>query len=162
MSENTEGKVPEPKQEMSFSERRATLKAQMAELDRVERTTGRTGAVPNTSKQRMLDYGKEQAQHPNKRLRWLTLANKDKMESRKANGYEVLPVAEGGRQVGNLVLGAISREEYERRVADMEKRDRELLSVHNRDIDAEAEAVAKFLRDKIGVDIRAEDIIIKG
>jgi hypothetical protein len=84
------------------------------------------------------------------------------MESRKANGYEVLPVSEGGRQAGNLVLGAISREEYERRVADMERRDRELLSVHNREIDAEAEAAAKFLRDRFGMDVRAEDIIIKG
>lgn len=166
MSEELEGKVTESKQEpapeMSFTQKRAALKEQIAELDRVERTTGRSGAIPNTSKQKMLEYSEEQAMHPDKRLRWLTLSNKEKMESRKASGYEILPVSEGGKQVGNYVLSAISREEYDRRVAEMTKRDRELLSAHNREVDAEAEVAAKYLRDRFGMDIRAEDIIIKG
>jgi hypothetical protein len=134
----------------------------LARLDRLERTTGRSGAVPNAPKQQMLDLSDLKAKHPDKHLRWGTLANPEKMQSRLADGYERLSAADGGKQLGNLVVLALPRAEAERRIKDLEAKHKERLEAHNREVEAAAEATAKYLRDNYGFSVKPEEIIVRG
>lgn len=137
-----------------------TLDEMKADLDRLERTTGSSGAIPLTPKAQLLDATDVQSQHADKRLRWVNTQNAEKAQLRQAQGYERVPVAEGGRQVGNLALFALSKDEYNRRVADVERRNKERLSAHKTDVEKIAEGVARELRDRHGISVKAENILI--
>lgn len=139
-----------------------TLKEIQQKLEHVERTTGSSGAIPNTPKQMLLDASDVQAKHPDKRLRWCSTANNEKMLRRKAEGYEIVPVSEGGKTVGNMVLMGLSREEFERRVRRIEARNKELLDAHNHEVEQVADGVARVLRDKYGLKVNPNDIIVRG
>ena len=162
MTENSAPKSEPVQQKPSAADAKAEVKNTTEKLERLERTTGRSGAVPNAPKQMLLEAPDAVAQHPDKRLRWGSLSNPDKMEVRKAEGYERLPVSEGGKQVGNMVLLALPREEYEARVRRILEENERRLTLHNHEVEAVAEQVAKVLRDKYGLRIPAEDIIIRG
>lgn len=137
------------------------LKEFAKKLGRVEAKT-HAGARSRQPKQSLLDASDVQAQHPDKKIRWSSLANPDKMEIRKHEGYERLPVSEGGRQVGNNVLMALSKEDYDHRVAEQKKVNEQRLKQHNREVEEMAEQVAKVLRDQHGKSVSADDIIVKG
>lgn len=134
---------------------------QMKKLESVERTTGSSGAVPLTPKAKLLDAAEAESMHPGKRLRWVNVQNVEKTQLRQSEGYERLPVAEGGRQVGNLALFALPRQEYDRRVADVARRNNERLSAHKNEVENMAESVARALRDNHGIRVDAERIIIR-
>lgn len=120
------------------------------------------GADVLTPKQALLDASTVQDKLPDKRLRWVNLRDAQKVESRKAEGYSFVPPESGGRRLGDeLALMEIPRERYERKVARQEQMNKERLEQHNREMEAVAESVAKILRDKHGVNINAERILVK-
>ena len=141
------------RREMTDTEKRAKIKEMQADLDRQERTTGQSGAVPNASKQQLLDATDIVDARPNERVRWVNVGNPEKAQLRQSQGYERIPLAEGGRQVGNLALFSTSRENYERRVDEVNRVSKERLSAHKKDVEKVAEAVVRELRDRHGINV---------
>lgn len=148
---------------MANTPAQAKIEEMQAALSREEAKTGRSGAIPNTPKARLLDASDVQAKKPEKHFRWLNQKNSDKMMMRtEVEGYERVPVAEGGREVGNLVLGQIDKDKYLARKAREERENQQRLKSHEADVQREAEGVARHLRDKHGINVRAEDIMTRG
>lgn len=136
-----------------------TVGEMQASLDRLERTTGSSGAVPLTPKAQLLDAREVESNHKDKRLRWVNVQNAEKAQLRQAQGYERVPVAEGGRQVGNLALFALPREEFVRREAAVERQNKDRLSAHKSEVERMAESVARELRDRHGISVSTEKIL---
>jgi hypothetical protein len=155
MAEKDEKDLVKP----SPAEAKAAIEGMQEKLNQVERTTGRSGAIPRTPKQKLLDASDVQAARPNKRVRWVNLKNAEK---RTGDGYERIPVADGGRQAGDLALFELDRPEYDRRVAEQKARNKELLRSHETEVERMADEVAKVMRDRHGLSINAEDIIVRG
>lgn len=137
-----------------------TAKEALERLKREEKITGRSGAVPLTPKQQMLDASEVQSAMPDKHVRWVTLRDPNKMAQRKAEGYTILPPTEGGKSIGDeLVLMAIPRDLYEQRVARQDAENRRRLNQHNREWEALAENQARILRDKHGITVSPEQLM---
>lgn len=143
-------------------EKRDKLEAQIKELELMERKGGRSGAVPRDPKQLLLDATAVQDRPENKdrHIRWINVGNSEKAEVRKHDGYQILSEKDGGRRVGNLALAYLPRKEYERRVAVVKRANKDRLEAHNREMEEQAEAVARLLRDK-GLEVDAGDILVK-
>lgn len=130
---------------------KAELENEIAKLDAIERTTGSSGVVPSMPKKHLLNIDDAQKQNPNQRIKWVNVNNKEKYELRKANGYEPIPIAEGGRQVGNLMLHKLPREEYDRRVEEIKRINKDRLSSHKTEVEQAAEGIMRELRDHHGI-----------
>lgn len=139
-----------------------TLKELQESLDRQERKTGPSGAVPLTPKQALLDASDLADAHPDRHYRWLNTGNAEVIRLRRQEGYERVPESEGGRQVGGLGLFVQSAERHRERTEAEARLHKERLSQHNREVESAAETVARHLRDKHGLNIKAEDILVKG
>lgn len=126
-------------------------------LDRVEATTGGTGAIPNTPKATLLDATSVQAKMPDKRIRWVNIADASKVTGRVTEGYERVPESEGGRQIGNLALFRVPAEVHARKVRAIEEQNERRLHAHKAAVEQVAESVERTLRDKHG--IRAKVLI---
>lgn len=118
------------------------------------------GARTLTPKQAMLDARDVEARHPDKRIRWLNMADKDKIQSRQLDGYVRLGSEEGGRQLGDMALFAIPRDLYVERVKRKEKVDRERLEAHNREMEQVAEAVVEYLNSR-GYNVSRDRILVQ-
>lgn len=130
-------------------------------LGRQEQTTT-PGAELLTPKQRLLDAREVQSKNPDTRVRWVSLKNPEKMQSRVAEGYEVLPPEKGGRRIGdNLVLMGISKEKHEARVAREQKLNQVRLNQHKDEMARIADAVARELRDRHGINVNPERILVQ-
>lgn len=120
------------------------------------------GADMLTPKQSLLDAREVQKKNPDLRVRWVSLRNPEKLQARQAEGYQALTPEQGGRRLGdNLVLMGIPRERHEARVARQERANQERLKQHNRDMEAIVEAVARELRDKHGISVKPERILVQ-
>lgn len=143
------------------AQKKAELKEMSDKLARLEKTSGGSGAVPFTPKQALLDPGDVVTQNPDKRFRWVNVNNAEKAQQRTAQGYERVGHAEGGRQVGNLALFAIPRQVYEQRVAAIKEMNERRLSAHKTEVEQMAVSVARELRDRHGIKVDAERILIQ-
>lgn len=131
----------------------------LARLKRQEKTTGRAGAVPRMPKELMLDASEVAAQHPDRHFRWLNKVDKNKMSSRKADGYTILPESEGGRSLGDdMVLAYIPKEQAEQRVAQQNQENDRRLNSHNTEWAQQAEATARMLQDQYGIKVSPEKL----
>jgi len=154
----------QPKETPSKAEVIAKIQAMKAELKRLEASTGSSGAVPNTPSAMILDANGVQASHPEKRLRWVSV---NKAQRRQMEGYVRVPESElpegfGTAARGNLILMMLPREKYEERVAEIKKRTQERLTMHVKEMENEAEALSKYLRDNRGIKMSAEEILLRG
>lgn len=151
--------------EVVDKEKRESAIAEAAEfekhLESVERTTGSSGAIPLTPKAQLLSVGDLVEENPDKHYRFVNVGSSEKAELRKASGYERVPAAEGGKQVGNMALFAIPRREYEKRVDAIKEANKERLSVARNDMERAAESIARELRDRHGINVDAERILIR-
>lgn len=131
----------------------------IAKLKRTEATTGRSGAIPRMPKQMLLDVGDLPEKHPDKHLRWVNKSDKNKILSRKMEGYTELPVSEGGKSLGDeMVLMAQPRELYEQRVARQKEENQRRLNSHVAEWQGQAEAAARTLRDQYGIKVNPEQL----
>jgi DNA-binding transcriptional MocR family regulator len=131
----------------------------LARLKQQEATTGRSGAIPRMPKEMMFDASDVEAKHPDKHFRWLNMADKNKMASRKVEGYTILPESEGGRKLGDdMVLASIPREQFEQRVARQREENDRRLNSHTKEWSEQAESAARILRDQYGIKVSPEKL----
>jgi len=149
-----------PTTPLTDTQKREQALEQEAALKRQEEVTGRSGAVPNTAKRSLLDASDVQRKFPDRHFRWINVGNSDRAQLRSAEGYVVLPESEGGRRVGNLAIAYIPRQLYERRIAEIKKRTEARLKSHRPEVEQMADAVAKELRDRHGIDLGTKGILI--
>jgi hypothetical protein len=147
------------KETISKAEAKARIAEMQKELEAIERKEGRSGAVPLGPKGKLLEANEVEDALPHKRLRWVNI-NSDKAQIRQNTGYERVAIGDGGRQVGNLALFAIDRQEYERRVELQAEVNRKRLEAHKAEVSEMAESVAKLLRDRHGVNVNPRDFMI--
>jgi hypothetical protein len=145
----------------SKAEVMAEIKARMDELNRLEATTGPSGAIPRSTKAILLDKTEAEAKNPDKRIRWVNLANQEKALLRTVvQGYVRLPEQQGGRQVGNLVLCALPRDVYEERVEQQKKIQAERLSAKVTDMEEAFEGIARLFQDRYGMKLDVKRLLI--
>ena len=133
-------------------------------LDRIKRQESRTipGADVLTPKQRLLDASDVQSKHPQSRVRWVSLRDPMKVQARQADGYEILSTEQGGRRLGDeSVLMACPRETYEARVAAQDRLTQDRLNAHKYELERAVEGVARLLRDKHGLDVDLDRLMIR-
>lgn len=150
---------PEPNQ-VSKTEAIRNIKEQMAALERLEKKTGPSGAMPRATKAMLLDATEAVAKNPDSRVRWVNVMNTEKAQLRVLSGYKRLTEEQGGRQVGNLVLFAIPREVYESRVAELKKLHQDRLKSHRTEMEQAAENLAKYMRDNHGISVDVSRLLI--
>lgn len=144
------------------AERPDTAEEVLAKLRRVEATTGDSGAVPNTPKSHMLDVSQLQKDNPQYRYRFANLKDQSKVERRQNDGYEVVPTAEGGKRLGSeLVLMRQPQDLYLRKQKSLKQKHDRLLNSHVEEMEQVAESVAKVLRDRYGIQISRDRILVQ-
>lgn len=131
-------------------------------LDSLKRVEDKevSGLRQSTPKQRLLDASDVQKKFPQKRVRWVSSTFSEKMESRKMEGYEVVPEKDGGRRVGGLVLMFCPIEVHKERVRSIERLNAERLQLHTREMQGMAEGEARRLRNQHGIKVDAKDLLI--
>lgn len=140
-------------QEKTAQDRKAELDQMISKADRLERTTGRSGAVPLSTKADLLDAREIQERHPDKHLRFVNVSDDQKVQSRKAMGYTRLPSADGGKEIGRLALFSMDREVHDERVASVKQLNKDRLEAHKSEVEQVAESISRELRDRHGIDI---------
>lgn len=132
-------------------------------LDRLKRQEDKSmpGASVLTPKQSLLDASDCQKQNPDLRVRWVSVKNADKALARRMEGYEIIPEAKGGKRLGDdLVLMGISRSKYESRIKEQERLNKARLTQHKSEMTALAESLARQLRDRHGIDIDVDRLLV--
>lgn len=133
-------------------------------IDKIKRQEDTTiaGAGLLTPKQRLLDANDIQAKMPQSRVRWVNLRDPMKIQARQADGYQIIPSEEGGRRLGDeQVLMACPRENYEARVEQQHKTNEARLYAHKQEFERAVEAVARMVRDKHGLDVDVNRLMIR-
>lgn len=119
------------------------------------------GLKLRTPRQRILDAREVQARHPDKHVRWVNIKDPEKAEARKEDGYQRLTSEEGGRQIGDqAALFAIPKERADAKRAEIKAENTSRLDAHKAAMHRAAEEGAKALRDKTGLNVSAERLLI--
>lgn len=119
------------------------------------------GLKLRTPRQRLLDAREVQAKHPDKHVRWVNIKDGEKAETRKEDGYRRLTSEEGGRQIGDQgALFAIPKEQAAEKRAEIKAENLSRLDAHKAAMMRAAEEGAKALRDKAGLNVSAERLLI--
>lgn len=134
-------------------------------LDRGEKTTGRSGAVPRSPKQRMYRIDKLKEANPDKHYRYVNIADDEKAQARLDDGYKPVSEAEAEKHGVRAEIGSTRLMELPRNVADARRREidettKHRLKAHERDVREAIEGVAKELRDKHGLNIPVERLLV--
>ena len=132
--------------------------------DRLKRAEEKTvvGANVLTPKQALLNADSAKERHPDKHLRWVSLRDPMKVQAREAAGYKVLSTEEGGRRLSDgLILMGCSKEVYEARVKQIEDLNEQRLNHHRNEMAAAVEGVVRVLRDKHGINVDLNRILVQ-
>lgn len=134
-------------------------------LDRTEKTTGRSGAVSRTPKQRMYDIDKLRAAHPDKHYRYVSIEDDEKAQARLDDGYKPVSEEECAKYGVRVSLGTtrimeLPKEVADARRAEIDKRTRSRIKASKTEVRQEIEGVARELRDKHGLDIPVERLLV--
>lgn len=136
------------------AEKRAELEKLEKELKRQEEISI-AGAAVLTPKQSLLQVPASSKNHPKNKdyhLRWVNMRDPQKAQNRKVMGWERVPESEGGATIGDeYALFRIPKQRREAIVAGFEAENKRRLQQHERDLENEAEAVARVLKDKFGI-----------
>lgn len=135
------------------------VKDLLKELNRLEAKTGGSGAVPNATKSDLLDLSEIAAKHPDKVVRFVNVANPDKVSRRLKKGWTKLAEGDGGKQVGNLAVFAIDKATILGYRTAKKIHQKNLLVQFKAEDHAMAERMAKVLRDRHGIDIDPKRLI---
>lgn len=95
-------------------------------------------------------------------LRWVNTSVPEKVQTRKLEGYEVVPDSEGGRRLGTeYVLMRIPEEKAEAKRKMLKERGRVWLAAHKNDMQKTAAEVAKILRDQYGFTSSEANLLVE-
>lgn len=136
----------------SRADKLISIRKQREELDRLERTTGSSGAVPLGPKAAMLASDLPE-KNPDKHYRWVNVKNPEKAMGRIAEGFTKVAEGEGGRNLGGLALFEIPRSKYDERIARQDKLAKDRLNMHKDQAHQMAESLSRELRDKHGIKV---------
>lgn len=119
------------------------------------------GLKIRTPRQRVLDAREVQAKHPDKHVRWVNTKDAEKAEARKEDGYQRLTSEEGGRHIGDqAALFAIPKEQAAQKRKDIQDENAARLDAHRASMQRAAEEGARQLRNKAGLNVSAERLLI--
>jgi hypothetical protein len=144
---------------------RQTMKEQLAALKRQEAKEV-PGAPTLELKGDLLDARALEKQNPDKYYRYLNTANKDRMPRRvHQEGFKPVDEKEASAagvnsRVGNLVLSEQPREIHDRRVEAQNRENERRLRAHEKHMQQVAEQVSKTLRDKHGIDVPVDRLLV--
>ncbi len=141
------------------------LIAAREERERLGRLEQKTvpGAETLVSKGILLDPREALANPKNKgfKLRWVNTTLPEKVQSRKLEGYEIVPESEGGRRLGTeYVLMRIPEVKATARKKMQQEKGRVWLAAHKNQMEQQAAEVAKILQDKYGFGAKEAQILI--
>lgn len=137
-----------------------TAKEQLDALNRVEAKTI-PGAPVRTPKETMLDARDLEVKEPDKHFRWVNITDPNKVQTRLLEGYERVPESEGGRSLSDVALFKQPREKFDERKAREAKLTREREHAHVHEVEQAVEGVARFLRDRYGIRVDPNRMIVK-
>lgn len=154
--------TPTPQDEKSVMDRIIEARQAKEGLEREEAKTV-PGAPTLMSKSILLDPKKAKA-HPANRamhLRWVNRSAPEKVESRKLEGYEVVPESEGGQTLGSeYVLMRLPADKAEAKRRALREKGRVWLAAHKSQMEKTAAEVAKILQDQYGFTSAEADILV--
>lgn len=119
------------------------------------------GLQIRTPRQRLLDAREVQAKHPDKHIRWVNIKDPEKAEARKESGYTRLTSEEGGKQLGDqMALFSIPKEQADQVRKDIADENQARLDAHKAAMRRAAEEGSRALRDKAGLNVSADRLLI--
>jgi len=141
------------------------IQEQIDALNRVEATTVH-GAPSRTPKAQMLDATALEKKNPDKYFRYVSTTDPGKPQARRAEGFTRADAKEAASvdvkvEVGPMVLMSQPREKHEARVAHQTAVGKARLEQHNKDVEAQAEAIVRELHDRHGIDVPIERFLVK-
>ena len=167
MPEPTKGPAQPPakEDEKSAVVAKEAIRQLASALERAEKTTGRSGAVPRQPKQRMYNIDKLKEANPDKHYRFVNVGDEEKAQARIDDGYKAVSEDEaekhGARtEIGNTRLMELPREKADARRRELAELTNSRLKAHERDVREVIEGVAKELRDKHGLRIPVERLLV--
>lgn len=120
-----------------------------------------SGVAVLTPKDVLLDISDLKAKHPDKHFRWVNIKAPGIADRRRLDGFIRLPESEGGRELGGEVAIFVTTERiYEHRVERIKAENKKRLQAHRAEVENAVEAVARELRDKYGMQINADRILV--
>lgn len=137
------------------------LKKMQEDLARTEETTGRAGAIPRTPKQMLLDAREIEEKDPEHHYRFVQTGDAQKAQGRILEGYRLVPEKDGGRSIGGLALMRIPRKKVEERIQRQNELSARRLTEHNVEMERLAEGMSKELRDRHGINVPPERLLVK-
>lgn len=157
--------APAAKEAPTKSAAAEALRQLATALDRTEKTTGRSGAISRQPKQRMYNIDKLREANPDKHYRYVNIADDEKAQARLDDGYKAVSADEAEKHGARDEIGPTRLMELPREVADARRREidantRHRLKAHERDVREAVEGVARELRDKHGLDIPVERLMV--
>ena len=142
------------------AEAKSTLDNLSAALEHLENQQF-SGAPNLTPKDVLLDLSDLQAQHPDKFFRWVNIKAPGKADRRRLDGFIRLPESVGGRELGGEVaIFVTSRKIHEAREQRIKDLNKARLKAHRAEVENAVEAIAKELRDKYGLKINPDRILV--
>ncbi len=160
----TEPAKNEPEQPTTKSDVKAALKNLTDKLNRQEGQK-RSGARSRTPKGRMLDARAIEEKDPAHYYRYENTDDPGKMQVKMDEGFESVPEKEceeaGVRaQVGELRLIRQPMEDHEEDVRASKELNKRRLEAHKTEVRQAAESVQKELRDKYGMDVPLNRLLV--
>jgi len=144
-----------------------TQEAKKARLDLLSETLKHieaqtlSGVAVLTPKDILLDLSDLQKAHPDRHFRWVNIKAPGNADRRRLNGYIRLPEADGGRQLGGEVAVFVTTQRiHQQHEAEIKKANKQRLNAHRAEVENAVEAVARELRDKYGLKIDSERILV--
>lgn len=159
--------MPDEKEKETPSKSKAAdaLRELAKGLERQEKTTGRSGAVPRTPKNKMYDIEKLKKANPDKHYRYVNVEDDMKAQARLDEGYHAVSEDECAKhgvrpEIGSTRLMELPREKAEERRREYDEITRSRLKTPGRDVREVAESVVRELRDKHGIDVPLDRIFV--
>lgn len=154
--------TPTAQDDKSVMDRIVEARQAKESLDR-EEAKSVPGAPTLMSKSILLDPKKAKAHPANKgmHLRWVNRSAPEKVESRKLEGYEVVPESEGGQTLGaEYVLMRLPADKAEAKRKALREKGRVWLAAHKSMVEQTAAEVAKILQDRYGFTSAEANILV--
>lgn len=121
--------------------------------------------APSLQGKNELLTAREASRHPANKgfhLRWVNTTVPEKVQTRKLEGYEVVPDSEGGKRLGTeYVLMRIPEAKADAKKAALKEKGRVWLAAHKGEMQKTAEEVAKILRSQYGFTSSEANLLVE-
>lgn len=142
------------------AEAKQVLDALSEALRKIEAQT-LSGVAVLTPREVLLDLSDLQAKHPDRHFRWVNIQTPGTADRRRLDGYIRLPESEGGKELGREVAVFVTTKRvFEQREARIKKMNKDRLNAHKAEMENIAEGVVRELRDKYGLKLDLNRILV--